>query len=365
MEFIGRLADSYPFLGVDFLFIMIAIILFIILNNESLIGRNNARLIRYAVIYLSCLLVFDRIENYLGNLTEFNYVQAWFRNILSGLCYSMRPALGLLLLALLIKKKKILFYISIPAMINATIAILSIWTGWIYRIDLETNSWTGGPIWIINLIIGFFYLALILVYSLSSFKDKNYEEGALVFVIVIANLVGFLIDSESSGNILQYITEITGITFYYVYFQLQTLKRDPLTRLLNRQSFYNDIESFEGRITAVISIDMNNLKLINDKDGHEAGDEALRTVGRCFKESSIGNSRVYRIGGDEFVILCFNMPKEKVEQMVKNIRVNVSTTKYVCALGYVFSEDDKSVDELLSEADKLMYANKKFLKEQF
>lgn len=364
MEFIERLIDNYPFLGVDFLFIVVSIILFVILNNESLIGRNNARIIRYSVIYLACLLVFDRVEFYLGKLETFTYVEVWCRNILSGLCYSMRPALSLLLLSLLIKKKKILFYISLPAMLNATIAILSIWTGWIYSINIETNIWSGGPIWIINLIVGFFYLFLILVYSLLSFKDKNYEEGALVFIIVIANIVGFLIDSESDGNILQYITEITGITFYYVYFQLQTLKRDPLTRLLNRQSFYADIDTFKGKISAVISIDMNNLKLINDENGHDAGDEALREVSRCFRESQYANSRVYRIGGDEFVILCFNMPKEKVEQLVKTIRLTISETPYVCALGYVFSEDDKSVDELLSEADKLMYSNKKFLKEQ-
>ena len=91
---------------------------------------------------------------------------------------------------------------------------------------------------------------------------------------------------------------------YYLYTYSQYTKRDALTGLLNRQSYYSHIEKNGETIGAVISIDMNELKWLNDNYGHEAGDKGLATVSKCFKTNVSRRDKVYRIGGDEFMVLC-------------------------------------------------------------
>ncbi|MCR4961476.1 MAG: diguanylate cyclase [Lachnospiraceae bacterium] len=65
---------------------------------------------------------------------------------------------------------------------------------------------------------------------------------------------------------------------YYLSLYVLTAKEDTLTHLLNRQCYYADSEKEKDMITAVVSVDMNDLKKINDTHGHDAGDKALKTV---------------------------------------------------------------------------------------
>lgn len=79
-------------------------------------------------------------------------------------------------------------------------------------------------------------------------------------------------------------------------------QKDSLTGLLNRQAYYADVDSERQSITAIVSLDMNGLKVINDNLGHSAGDEALVTLSLCFMKALKRRQSGYRIGGDEFVI---------------------------------------------------------------
>ena len=65
----------------------------------------------------------------------------------------------------------------------------------------------------------------------------------------------------------------------------------------------------------IVSIDMNGLKEINDKEGHAAGDKALETIAICFLSATTTKETVYRIGGDEFVILCRRVSEDEVKQL--------------------------------------------------
>ncbi len=86
-------------------------------------------------------------------------------------------------------------------------------------------------------------------------------------------------------------------------------KSDPLTGILNVRGFYSLAEERmaalrrEGRYQVVIYVDMNNLKLINDRFGHKEGDSSLRQIGKALKQLSEGRGIAGRIGGDEFTCL--------------------------------------------------------------
>ena len=104
---------------------------------------------------------------------------------------------------------------------------------------------------------------------------------------------------------------------------------------------------------------MNGLKKINDTEGHIAGDEALVTLALCFARPLKNKQYGYRIGGDEFLIVCRKTPKEGVLRIVEQIKKSVPETQYSCAIGYSFNlEGNKSIDDLLKESDEMMYLEK-------
>ena len=104
---------------------------------------------------------------------------------------------------------------------------------------------------------------------------------------------------------------------------------------------------------------MNGLKTINDTYGHVAGDEALITLALCFTKATRVRQSVYRMGGDEFVIVCRKTSEEEVKALVKRIEEHISETNYSCSIGYSYHDEETiKLEDLLKESDKQMYSNK-------
>ncbi len=115
-------------------------------------------------------------------------------------------------------------------------------------------------------------------------------------------------------------------------------------------------------LTAVISIDLNNLKTINDHNGHAAGDTALCTIVSCIQNILPKGCHLYRTGGDEFMILCSHCSKEEIPSLIAHIRKDLAKTPYSCAIGFATPDADLDFEQICSVADSAMYANKKELK---
>lgn len=151
----------------------------------------------------------------------------------------------------------------------------------------------------------------------------------------------------------------TSLFIYYVFTILELAKKDGLTGVLNREAYYIETRRDFKDITAIISLDMNGLKTINDTLGHAAGDEALVTLALCFARAIGVKQSVYRMGGDEFIIVCRKTSEEDVRNIVKRIEESVAQTKYSCSIGYSYHEAGTiKLEDLLKESDKQMYSDK-------
>jgi diguanylate cyclase len=99
--------------------------------------------------------------------------------------------------------------------------------------------------------------------------------------------------------------------------QLELLAQmDPLTEALNRHAFHSLLNRPEGgdgsqTFGSVAIIDIDNLKPINDSLGHSAGDKAIRAVARAMRSLVRADDMLFRWGGDEFLLLMFNLPREE------------------------------------------------------
>ena len=137
---------------------------------------------------------------------------------------------------------------------------------------------------------------------------------------------------------------------------------DPLTGLINRQMYYQDMQIKGDKVSAVVSIDMNDLKQINDNYGHDAGDKAIKDVADAILNNAGSKSTSYRIGGDEFIIFYYDASEDYVLKHIDKIANEVKTANYSCAIGYALTKKDTSLEDIVKEADKKMYENKAIIK---
>jgi diguanylate cyclase (GGDEF)-like protein len=100
---------------------------------------------------------------------------------------------------------------------------------------------------------------------------------------------------------------------------------DPLTRLLNRRVFMERLDSEaaradrSGRPFGLVLCDLDRFKLLNDSQGHLAGDQALRTLGRILLESVRRSDEAFRIGGDEFALVLPDADPDSIEAVVERV----------------------------------------------
>ncbi|HBG4479227.1 TPA: bifunctional diguanylate cyclase/phosphodiesterase [Clostridioides difficile] len=137
---------------------------------------------------------------------------------------------------------------------------------------------------------------------------------------------------------------------------------DFLTGAYNRNKYIKYIDNFQkGKVKSigVVFVDINGLKDINDNFGHANGDSAI--VSACVIIKKYFHSyNVYRIGGDEFVVLCEDISKQLFEELVSWLSEEFKDEMiYSVAVGSIWSDDNIDIHKLIKVADERMYQDKK------
>ncbi len=136
---------------------------------------------------------------------------------------------------------------------------------------------------------------------------------------------------------------------------------DDLTGLQNRNKFMQDMQVLQREQTRSVGIafaDMNGLKQINDHHGHDAGDAALKKAAGRFL-SLFRKHNLYRIGGDEFVIVCPEIPQHVFAQKIAALMDTAGCESgHSFALGWQWFEQVSDINTHLKDTDALMYRNK-------
>ena len=279
------------------------------------------------------------------------------RTILMAIRYSATPFIIALVIFTLVKRFR--WFIFIPAIFLALVDLISIFTGIVFSVSAD-GTFHRGPLGLLPFIMVGVY-CVFLIYILVKRSNKQSVEIIPIVFLCFAFISGLLLPFVF-GSAYSHIfctTIALSLFVYYVFLILQLTKKDALTGLLNRQSYFADIHSRPEDITAMVSLDMNGLKAINDTSGHAAGDDALISISLCLNRALKRRQYAYRVGGDEFVIVCRRTASEEVLQLVERIRKNVAETAYSCSIGFSCADvGAKSPDTLLSESDDMMYAEK-------
>lgn len=184
-------------------------------------------------------------------------------------------------------------------------------------------------------------------------------------------LAGYLgVDNPPPDKIIN-IASLLQTLCYFVSLALQHAEsqkklsylsyHDNSTTFYNRNRYIKDTQKLFNMDTSlgIIYLDVNGLKDVNAQFGHEVGDallvECARRMKMVFKKADF-----YRIGGDEFIIICQSIKKESFEKRVKELSESFSK-KPVCqvAIGTQWTNAVGNINEMIAEADARMYENKK------
>ena len=220
-----------------------------------------------------------------------------------------------------------------------------------------------------------------------SFKESNPEAYYLVMtvifllIILVLSLIYYTRRLIRTKRQLESQNEELHDLYEQIYNSEDELKNlvyfDSLTKLPNRIALTNDIQEHvkqqESITAALMIIDIDNFKYINDTLGHHFGDEFLIEIAKIFLNLSSQSIRVYRIGGDEFAFLVTaSMPQiEMAAQEIMNCfhkpiymdKIKIHTTLSMGIAVYPFA--GKTVQQLLKNADIAMYEVKQRGKERY
>ena len=183
---------------------------------------------------------------------------------------------------------------------------------------------------------------IVRLYRISDDKTIHFfSMGLYIFVLM-----------QVTRTIRQYLTKSRSHLKAEVYEHLAFT--DGLTELNNRLSFENDI---------------NECKRANDTMGHSAGDILIRGIATVLREAVGNDGKIYRIGGDEFVVLIHDITDDGIEKVLKRIEkcrikyneennVNLDFARGVS----VYTEGDTTFENLVARADAEMYRDKRLTK---
>ena len=149
-------------------------------------------------------------------------------------------------------------------------------------------------------------------------------------------------------------------------------EHDKLTGLYNKGKYMSMVSQCFGRpeTIAVFNFDVNNLKSINDNCGHEMGDRLIVKAAQSIAAVTSGNVMGFRVGGDEYVMVALGVTREQAEDLRRKWenaleKSNAADDGLFCAMacGIAFGQGSYEYKELSDQADSLMYASKKQMKE--
>jgi diguanylate cyclase (GGDEF)-like protein len=144
-------------------------------------------------------------------------------------------------------------------------------------------------------------------------------------------------------------------------------RTDQLTGLPNRRALMDAVNAARPETLALVIVDIDRFKRVNDTHGHLAGDAVIRAVGQMMTADLGEFGRVSRVGGEEFALLSSGVPAEALAARLIAFRERVQSTPIVTgglavsvtiSAGVAVTHDGDTFDHLFSEADRALYAAK-------
>ena len=235
------------------------------------------------------------------------------------------------------------------------------------------------------------YIALIIMVIVVLLISKKHQKVILTAYLLLITLmvVHSIVMAPASGADMQMVIRVSAsvlVASYLIAFSLAFLLtkyermyeqflnssvKDKLTGALNRRALDDVISTGETQYNesqmdyAVVMLDIDKFKALNDTHGHAAGDTVLRNFAECVRQSVRATDYVVRYGGDEFLLMLPGATMENVQAVYRRIEEAIAQNptltegfKVSFSRGLAYRSQHQSSEQLINAADKRMYASK-------
>lgn len=368
------------FLRID-INIITAVILFFVWRNalRRLDKKDNLNRIFFIMTQVTLIqLIVESLTIIINHRPEPWLIQ--FSKILHAILFSLSPMViflwcffvNLWIFSNFDKVRKKMLLWSLPLIINITISSTSYFSGLVFSIT-DSNSYQRGTLFFIPVASAYLYLSYSCIVTIRNRKRLTDSELMALVSFSVIPFVGGIVQTFLHGALLMWSSIALGLIVVFIYLQQRMMQLDTMTGAWSRGAFEQYIENKVAKSSkdsefAVIFIDLDKFKQINDNYGHLEGDNALKDTVEIIKRSLRSTDIIARFGGDEFVILLNGVSISKVEEIVHRIKTGFeeynSTSgkayKVEYSYGYeIFNPKDyKNIGHFLNHVDGLMYKNK-------
>ena len=348
-------------------------------NDRFSKKKRNTLYLTFSIVAVAAL--FEWLGVQISGNTK---LSPWILRIVKFFDYILTPIAGGTIILQFGKKniwKKIMF---ILLGINILFQIICLFTGWMIVIN-DDNTYTHGQLYYLYIALYLAVIILVIIEFMIYGKKFRKQNVASLYAALGVVIVGIAFQELLGKEVrLAYIslTICLGLLFIHnsefaqlelddrFYEQKIRILEDPLTTLYSRYAYNAAIEEmnsiqFLANDLVVFLIDVNGLKLINDRLGHSAGDELIRGAANCIYAAFSHFGKCYRTGGDEFVVIA-NMGEDSISEAITLL--NDLSQKWQIGKGIELSLSvgfakacenlNCNIAELINLADENMYKEK-------
>lgn len=249
-------------------------------------------------------------------------------------------------------------------------SILSYNNGWIFFVNIQ-NNYSRGNLFLIPTIISMFYFLLVILDLRKTVIEYEIDDKNTLILIIILPIIGTIVQLIFNEVVLIWGSISIALLLYYIFLRELQFKYDVQTGTKTRSAFEKEMDKYLNEENIVIIVlDINNLKKTNDRYGHKIGDEVIFNAAKAIKGSFKGIGNIFRIGGDEFCVICHDISRELVEDSLSNLDKELAqinqglSNKIEIAFGYAFysNDEDENIYSIFNKADRAMYTHKAKLK---
>lgn len=323
----------YANVEIDVFSFVLLLILFFNMRRHTREYLPDQKLFVYLLISTGALIILDAVQWLLDGKSGEG---AFYTNLIcAGIyliiqifpcklwCYYVRYQLSMDVKKTM-KADKLL---HIPLLINTVCVLLSYFYGFYFFVD-ENNYYHRGEFFWVFTILFYSYFVYALIFIIANRKKTERKIFISLLTFPLLPLVGSLFQVAFFGLSLIWPCVTISLVMLYINIQKNQLYTDHLTGLYNRRLLDIHLDSClkqngPAAKIAVIMLDIDGFKSINDKYGHMIGDRALVETANVLKKSVGINGFTARYGGDEFVIVMPVKTFSDIKNVVQNIESGI------------------------------------------
>ena len=298
----------------------------------------------------------------------------WLRavNILSNyLGFGLTPAVPLCLVYTMERSEhmkgslRVAIGIEVFYFVVLTVSLFS--KGLVFSVD-AANHYSREAGFRVYMLMHYAGIAYLLFNTLEMAQNFQNRGRKLVYALAGFLAVGTLVQILIPSVHITWLCVTLIAVLFFLYCNEMWNQLDGLTGLLSQKSYLNRTLNLRAEDKMLIVFDVDDFKNINDTYGHLAGDRCLREIAGCLKKAYSRYGNCYRIGGDEFCVLLWQVEKEELCKekfyWVMEKRRKIVTILPGVSYGSAELLEKESICDAKARADQHMYENKKERKEQ-